>query len=315
MTEYDASYPWVEKYRPSSLDDVILNPEYLNKFKEFAKNKSCQHLLFEGGPGVGKTTIAKILATAITGQNDYLYINASDKNNIDMIRNDVLNYCSSAGFDESIKIIILDECDGLTPQAQKSLRSVMEEYAKKTRFILTCNYGNKIIEALRSRCAAFEFEAASKKDVMMRCYNIMAKEKVSNFKECKDDLIKIINKFYPDIRATINNIQRNIKDNVFTFDANAATTDENSKFISLLIEGKIRDIRTEYLGMSTDYVALFKTVMNSLAKDDLFPNAAKPEIYILTGEYLYRHSLVLDPEINFVAYLVSVVRQIREAKK
>jgi replication factor C small subunit len=155
--EKDLNFPWVEEFRPTKPEDVIGAEHLTDKVNEYLKAKSFPNLLLAGDAGTGKTTIAKILAHTVSGKQNTLYINASDRNNIDTIRTDVVNFCATVGFEQTIKTIILDECDGLLPQSQKALRSVMEEYTASTRFILTCNYINKIIEPIKSRCTKFDF--------------------------------------------------------------------------------------------------------------------------------------------------------------
>lgn len=310
----DTSFPWVEEFRPHRIEDVIGAEHLIEKMNVYIKDKSCPHLLFGGTAGVGKTTIAKILANEISGKGNYLYINASDRNNVDTIRVDISNFCSVIGFSDALKIIILDESDGLTPQAQKSLRAVMEEYAKSSRFILTCNYDNKIIDAIKSRCQSFEFRNASKAAILKRCAQILMKKGVtvldSNKKlipEIQKDLEDLVKRSYPDIRSTINNLQKFTKGDVFKFDNSALKDETSDLLVECIKEKNIKKIREEILtGGNVDYVSLYNTIYSKVKVIASSPENASA-ILILTADYMYKHSFHLNPEINFVACILEII--------
>lgn len=308
----DKSYPWVEEFRPSKIEQVIGAEHLIDKMNEYISQKSCPHLLFGGSAGVGKTTVAKILAKNISGANNYIYINASDRNNIDTIRIDVGTFCSTMAFENSLKIVILDECDGMTPQAQKSLRAVMEEFAKNCRFILTCNYDNKIIEALKSRCQQFEFRGASKNDIAKRCASILKTKGIELTEDVKKDLASLVKKFYPDIRATINNLQKFTKDGKFKFLTEAIKDETVDLLIAHLKAGKIRSIREEILaGTSPDWASLYNALYSQ--KHILTEDTDKQcTIVMCVAEFLYKHSFVLIPEINFTACLLEILNILKK---
>ena len=203
---------WTEKYRPSSIDTYIGNEHLLDKVSVYLESGDLPHLLLYGRAGTGKTTLAKILVKNI--ECDYLYINASDENNVDTVRTKVKNFASTVGF-KDYKIIILDECDYITPNAQAALRNLMETFSKHCRFILTCNYVERIIEPIQSRCQSFQITPPSKKDVAVHLSNILQNE---NVKFEIDDVATIVNGTYPDIRKVINTSQRNVVSNSLKLD-------------------------------------------------------------------------------------------------
>jgi replication factor C small subunit len=192
---------WVEKYRPQTLKDYIGNDLLKEKVQSYLDNNDVPHLLLYGKAGTGKTTLAKIIAQTI--ECDMMIINASDENNVETVRNKVKNFASGAGF-KGFKIIILDEFDYMTPNAQAILRNLMETFSRHTRFILTCNYHEKIIEPILSRCQTFAVNPPSKKEVAVHVTEILNKEGI---RYDVKDVADIISSFYPDIRRVMNTCQ------------------------------------------------------------------------------------------------------------
>ena len=195
---------WVEKYRPTTLEEYVGNEIIKDKIADYLKQGSIQNLLFHGVAGTGKTTLAKLIAKNLNC--DLLYINASDERGIDTIRDKIIPFASSMSFND-VKIVILDEADYITPQAQATLRNAIESCSKTTRFIFTCNYLERIISPLQSRCQTFEIIPPSKQEVWQKCKTILNDEGVSSSPK---EVEPIVDAHYPDIRKIINTLQGSI---------------------------------------------------------------------------------------------------------
>jgi replication factor C small subunit len=192
---------WVEKYRPQTLADYVGNETIKETIQQYLDNNDIPHLLFYGKAGTGKTTLAKLIVNTI--KCDHMIINASDENNVDTVRNKVKNFASSVGF-AGFKVVILDEFDYMTPNAQAILRNLMETFSKHCRFILTCNYLEKIIDPIQSRCQSFAITPPTKKDVAIQVAKILDTEGIKyDLKNVAD----IISSYYPDIRRVLNTCQ------------------------------------------------------------------------------------------------------------
>ena len=249
---------WVEKYRPSKLDDYVGNEHLKGKVAGYLETEDVPHLLFFGKAGTGKTTLAKLIVKSI--ECDYMIINASDENNVETVRNKVKNFASSMGF-KKYKIIILDEFDYMTPNAQAILRNLMETFSAHCRFILTCNYIEKIIEPIQSRCQTFQIIPPTKKDVAMQMSKILKAEGVEF--DIKD-LVPIIDSCYPDIRKSINTCQLNsLKGKLHVDIQNLLDNDYKMKVLEILKSKD--DKRNKYMKVrqtildakTTDFTELF----------------------------------------------------------
>ncbi len=230
---------WCEKYRPTKLDDLILDDKSLNVVKQF--KDEIPNLLFVGSPGTGKTTLARIIVNDILKCN-YLYINASDESGIDTIRHNITNFAQTKSFDGGIKVVILDEADGLTGQAQGALRNTMETFAKYCRFILTANYKHKIIPALQSRCQFLDFKPVINQAVK-RCYNILQHEKVNIDDDQKKKFVQLIKRYFPDLRKTINELQKSVIDSILCIDSSGSDSELLSGCFEKVINKKSLELR------------------------------------------------------------------------
>ena len=286
---------WVEKYRPQTLEEYVGNEVIKDKISDYLNQGSIQNLLLHGVAGTGKTTLAKLIANNLNC--DLLYINASDERGIDTIREKIIPFASSMGFSD-VKIVILDEADYITPQAQATLRNTMESFSANTRFILTCNYLERIISPLQSRCQTLEIKPPSKQDVAWRCVDICKDEKV----DIDNIALKtIVNTYYPDIRKIINTIQGSVVNHVVKLDESSLKDDLNEQIIQALSnKTKLSDIRQILADSgSREFDNLFKALYDNL---DKFTTKIGPAILII-AKYQYEYTFVLEKEICVAAML------------
>lgn len=297
---------WVERYRPKTLEDLVLGEENLKYFSNL--DEKTPHIFLWGSPGTGKTTLAKIIVNDKL-KCQYLYVNASDENGVDTIRNKVITFAQTKSFDGNIKVIILDEADGLTDEGQRILRNVMEEYSGNVRFILTANYYNKIIEPLESRCLIFNLKPTLEESYI-RCLYILEKESIEVSDETKNQLKTFLQNRKLDLRRSINDLQR------FSIDGTLKLNVSNNNSIhaqhilkSLLLKESVIDIRhyiiSNEINFDSNYQIMMKELFDLIFSSKIQENKKKL-ILLEIGEYMYRDMSVLDHEINFFCCLISL---------
>ncbi len=299
---------WVEKYRPKSIDGYVFRDGHQRKQVEtWIKDKSLPHLLLSGSAGIGKTTLAKILINEIgIEEYDILEINASRTNSVEDVRDKITNFVQMIPFGP-FKVVLLDEADYLTPNAQAALRGVMEEYHSTARFILTCNYPNRIIPALHSRCQGFHVERTDLTEFTARVATILVDENVDFELETLDNYVKVA---YPDLRKCINLIQQNVHDGNLNAPnkGDQGAADWKFDMVDLFKAGKITEARKLLCGkiraeeMEEVYRWLYDNI--SIFGD----NQKQDSALLIIKQGLVDHTLVADSEINLAATLVRLAR-------
>ena len=287
---------WVEKYRPTTLENYVGNEVIKSKIEDYLKQGSIQNLLLHGVAGTGKTTLAKLLVKNI--DCDYLYINASDERGIDTIREKIQPFALSMGFND-VKIVILDEADYLTPQAQATLRHTIEACSATTRFILTCNYLERIISPLQSRCQTFEIIPPSKREVWQKCKTILNDENISSSPK---EVEPIVDAHYPDIRKIINTLQGSIIDNEVKADHGSL---KNTQLGGLVVDALIRKAKLSEIRQiladsgAREFDGLFKVLYDNVSKY----TDREGEAILIIAKYQYEYTFVLEKEICIAAML------------
>ena len=292
---------FVEKYRPHNLNNFIGDSTVRDKVQEYISEGTLQNLLLFGPAGTGKTSLAKLIVNQL--EADHLYINASDERGIDTIRDKIVPFASSIGFN-GLKIIILDESDYLTPQAQATLRNVIETFSNSCRFIFTCNYLDRIISPLQSRCVAFGIIPPSKKEVGQHILQICEKEKINYTKE---DLGQIIITHYPDIRKILNTVQGSVKGGKLILDSKSlVNTDfENKVVAALKNKAKLNDIRQIIADSGAQqFESLFRCLYDNV--EEYTTNIG--DAIIIISQYQYEYSFVVDKEICVAAMLNKLIK-------
>jgi len=296
---------WVERYRPKDLSTYVGNEHLKIKVQRFLDDGNVPHLLLYGRAGGGKTTLAKIIINSV--ECDYLYINASDERNIDLVRDKLKAFASSIGF-KPMKIVILDEADYLNVNsAQPALRNLMETFSQHCRFILTCNYVEKIIEPIRSRCQAHKIIPPSKKEVAVHARKILELE---NIDHNLDDLALVVTAGYPDLRKIINDLQRQVIDGELKIDKDGMLHNEfKLQFLEMIrTRSDIRSIRKLIADSSfTDYTELFRLLYDEV---ETFTGDKIPEVIADIASGAYNDVLVVDKEINFIATVSNILRRL-----
>jgi replication factor C small subunit len=293
---------FTERFRPTDPKDYIGNEVFKASLNTWIKQQDIPHILLFGPAGTGKTTAAKLITTNL--DCDSIYINCSDENGIETIREKVKSFASAATF-RTLKVVIMDEADFLTINAQAALRNVIEAFSKTTRFIFTCNYVERIIDPIQSRTSVFEIIPPSKGEVAKRCVQILEEEEI-NYK--KEDLVEIVNKTYPDIRKTLNLLQSSISNKSLQLNQNIVNQQQYTKQIIELL--KINDSRSFNLirqivanSNIRDYNELYRALFENL---DSFPNPILGTAVI--AESQYQSALAPDKEICFMGCIAKLLK-------
>lgn len=294
---------WVEKYRPKSIDGYVFKDDrQKDQVKNWIKEKTIPHLLFSGSAGIGKTTLAKVLFNEL-GINDLdiLELNASRTNSVDDVRDKIVNFVQTYPFGD-FKIVLLDEADYLSPNAQAALRGVMEEYHLTSRFVLTCNYPNKIIPALHSRCQGFHIEKIDETEFTARVATILMEENIEFDLNTLDTYVRMT---YPDLRKCINNVQLNSHSGVLNSSSDeSSSTDYQFKMVELFKQGKISEARKLVCekAQPEEIGDIYRWLYNNV---DIFgEEEAQNKAILIIKQGLVDHTLVIDPEINLAATLI-----------
>jgi DNA polymerase III delta prime subunit len=298
---------WVEKYRPKTVDGYVWRDDnQRNQVTGWIKSKSIPHLLFSGSAGIGKTTLAKLLLNEI-GIEDYdiLEINASRDNDVDHVRTKIVNFVQMIPFGP-FKVVLLDEADYLSLSAQAVLRGVMEQYHETARFILTCNYPNKIIPALHSRCQGFHFEKIDPTEFTARVATILVEENVEFDLDTLDTYVKAT---YPDLRKCINTLQMNSSEGKLATPSNDVSGNEwRFDAINMFKAGKIGEARKFVCSKirADEIDEMYRWLYDNV---EVFGDeTAQDTAILIIKQGLVDHALVIDPEINLAATLVRLAR-------
>ena len=298
---------WVEQYRPKDVDGYVFRDEaQRDQVRQWIKVGSIPHLLFSGAAGIGKTTLAKILINALNiDEYDVLEINASRTNSVDDIRDSVVNFVSTMPFGQ-FKIVLLDEADYLSPNAQAALRGVMEEYSQTARFIMTCNYPHKIIPALHSRCQGFHIEKVDHTEFTARAATVLVTEGVEFDIDTLDSYVKAT---YPDLRKCLNLLQMNTVDLKLKrpSETGTGTADYKLAMVDLFKAGKIREARTLLAAQARpeEMDEIFRWMYDNLDMWSKTPEG-QDEAILVIRKGLVNHVSCADAEINLSATLVEL---------
>jgi replication factor C small subunit len=292
---------WIEKYRSETLEQYIGNDAIKTRIADCIANNDIPHFIFAGSAGTGKTTLAKLIVKNI--QCDYLYINASDENGIDTIRDKVKGFASTASF-QPIKIVILDEADFLTQPAQAALRNLIEEYSAYTRFILTCNYVERLIEPLQSRCELHMLKPPTKGAVAKHlCLNVLD---VENITYDMKDVAQIINVFYPDVRSILKTLQQFSKNGKLVVDA--IDDDWTKQLVQILIKRdknawyQVRQLVAD--AQVDDFQTAYRYMFDHMSE---FSYGNDAQLSVILDDFIWRAGVVPDKEINFAACIAKVL--------
>jgi len=299
---------FVEKYRPVSLENYIGNEHLKTKVSKYINTGDIPHLLLHGKAGTGKTTLAKLLVSNI--DCDQMYINASDENNVETVRNKIKVFASSVGF-KDLKVIILDECDFLTPNAQAALRNLMETFSRHCRFILTCNFVERIIDPIQSRCQSYQIIPPSKKEVAVHTSNILNTEGVTYD---NNDIVTMVNSSYPDIRRIINSVQRNIVDDTLVVDTESLVQNDYKLQVLEILQTQDKKLAFKNLrqlladSQIRDYADLFRLLYDDI---DSYGKGHIAEVILTIAKYELSDAQVVDKEINAMAMLIEILNTIK----
>ena len=299
---------WVEKYRPQTIEDCILPDALKNTFKEFVKQGNIPNLLLSGTAGVGKTTVARALCNEMGC--DYIIINGSDESGIDVLRNKIKNYASSMSLSGGRKVVILDEADYLNPNStQPALRGAIEEFASNCSFIFTCNFKNRIIDPIHSRCTVIDFKANGSKAKMaaqffQRVCGILTDEKVAFDKEV---VAAVVSKHFPDNRRILNELQRYAAGGVIDKGILASVSDVRLNELIVALKGKDFGAARKWVtnNLDNDPSRIFRGIYDGLY-EQLEANSV-PQLVLILAKYQYQAAFVADHEINLIACLTEIM--------
>mgnify|MGYP001364736219 FL=1 len=309
----NTDFLWVEQYRPKTIDDCILPDSLKTLFKSFIKKGELSNMLFSGTPGIGKTTVAKALCEEMNC--DWIMINGSEEGGIDVLRNKIKNFASTVSLSGGKKVVILDEADYLNPQStQPAMRGFVEEFHKNCRFILTCNFKNRIIEPLHSRFSNIEFKVNPKDKPKLasrlfeRAVYILKEQNVSYEDKV---LVELITKHFPDFRKLINELQRYSVSGSIDAGILVNVSDENLKTLVTHLKNKeFSDMRKWVVNnLDNDPVKIFRKIYDTLYSN-LEPSTI-PHAVLIIADYQYKSAFVADQEINLVACLTELMSQVK----
>jgi len=300
---------WVEKYRPSKIEDAVLPYSLKKTFSEIVATGQLPNMLFSGSAGVGKTTVAKALCNEL--ELDYIIINGSEEGNIDTLRGKIKQFASTISLQGGYKVVILDEADYLNPQStQPALRAFIEEFSNNCRFILTCNFKNRIIEPLHSRCSVYEFAIPNDEkptiaaDMYKRVLHILTKEGVEYEQRV---LAELVNRYFPDHRRVINECQRYSVSGRIDAGILVNLSEENIKvLLTSLKEKDFKGMRKWVVdNMDTEPQAIFRKIYDNMV-DYLQPQSI-PQVVLILADYQYKNAFVADHELNVVACMTEIM--------
>ena len=301
---------WVEKYRPLNIDDCVLPKGLIKTFREFVKNNEIPNLLLCGSAGVGKTTIARALCEQL--DSDYILINGSEESGIDVLRNKIKNFASTVSLTGGRKVVILDEADYLSHVTQPALRRFIEEFSKNCRFIFTCNFANRIISPLHSRCSIVEFTIPKKEiqqlaaDFMDRVQKILEKEGVEYDPKV---VAELITKYIPDWRRVLNELQRYSASGTIDVGILTSVADEEIDRVIEMIKSKHFTNMSKWVvdNMDNEPNVLLRNVYDRMV-DALTPSGIAQAV-VIVADYQYKSAFVVDQEVNIVACLTEIMHR------